>query len=44
METMVVENSEVEISEEESVKEISGNSLSLCLNDNQYSVFRMQFD
>ena len=31
METMVVENSEVEISEEEIVKEISGNSCFECL-------------
>ena len=44
METMVAENSEVEISEEEIVKEISGNALSICLTNNQYSAFRMQFE
>ena len=44
METMVAKNSEVEISEEEIVKEISGNFSFVFFIKNEYSVCRMQFD
>ena len=44
METMVAGNSEEEISEEEIVKEISGNFGFVFLTNNQYSVCRMQFE
>ena len=44
MGTMVAENSEVEKSEEEIVREITGNFGFECLTNNQASVCRMQFD